>query len=410
LVGLLIGIWTILVETEREGVRQVKILHIIIGLGAGGAENMLRRLLESYRGDSEFQHAVVSLTDAGDLGEALVASGTEVHLMGMRGFLNAPTTAIRLARLIRRMEPDIVQTWMYHADLIGGLAARAAGKRRLIWGIRGTDTSKGTAQHTYILRRFCALLSSYIPAVIVCAAEAARNSHAAIGYDRSKMIVVPNGFESITHLTKAESRSTFRARFGWSDEIIVLGWVGRYNFDKDLENFIEAAGLLAKAFESTRFLLIGKEVDEANDKVRSLIAATGFPERFTLLGFRSDVPDCLDAMDVFCLSSRSEGFPNVVGEAMSIGTPCVATDVGDARALLADTGVIVPKENAFALYEGMVKIVEMPGDARKAMGRRAQERVTSEFSMPRVRERFKAIYRALDSGVDDKAERTPELL
>jgi glycosyltransferase involved in cell wall biosynthesis len=378
----------------RERVRRAKILHVIVGLGAGGAENMLRRLLESYRGDSEFQHSVVSLTDAGDLGEALVAGGTEVHLMGMRSILNAPITVIRLARLIRRTGPDIVQTWMYHADLIGGLAARVAGKRRLIWGIRGSDTM-GTAQHTYVLRRICALLSSYIPAVIVCAAEASRNSHAAIGYDKSKMIVVPNGFESIGDRTKLETRSAFRARLGWSDEMIVLGWVGRYNFDKDLENFIEAAGLLAKDSEMTRFLMIGRGIDEANDKLRGLIAATGMPERFALLGFRADVPNCFGAMDVFCLSSRSEGFPNVVGEAMSIGTPCVATDVGDARALLADTGIVVPKENALALYKGMTRIVEMPRAVRVAMGRRAQERIAGEFSMPKVRDRFNAIYRSL---------------
>jgi glycosyltransferase involved in cell wall biosynthesis len=370
---------------------------------------MLRRLLESYRGDSEFEHSVVSLTDKGDLGNALVAGGTEVHFLGMRGILNAPITGIRLTRLIRTVGPDIVQTWMYHADLIGGLAARAAGKRRLIWGIRGTDT-KGTARHTYVLRRICALLSSYVPAVIVCAAEASRISHAALGYDKSKMIVVPNGFESITNATTLESRPAFRSKIGWSDEVIVLGWVGRHNSDKDPANFIAAAGLLANTFESTRFLMIGKGIDESNDELRSLIARTGFGERFSLLGFRADVRNWLGAMDVFCLSSRSEGFPNVVGEAMSIGTPCVATDVGDARALLADTGVIVPKENAYALYKGMTRIVEMPPADRVAMGRRAQERVTSEFSMPRVRERFKEIYRSLESRLNDGADRTLRIL
>ena len=365
---------------------------------------MLRRLLESYRGDSEFQHSVVSLTGVGDLGEALVAGGTEVHIMGMRGALNAPITMIRLARLIRRTAPDIVQTWMYHADLIGGLAARAAGKRRLIWGIRGTDTSKGTSKHTRILRRVCALLSRYIPAVIVCAAEAARTSHGAIGYDKSKMIVVPNGFESVADQTGLESRFAFRSALGWSDEMTVLGWVGRYNFDKDPENFIEAAGLLARTFESARFLMIGKGVDEANLKVRGLIAATGYPERFALLGFRADIQKCLRAMDIFCLSSRSEGFPNVVGEAMSMGTPCVATDVGDARVLVADTGIIVPKENAIALCEGLAQIVEMPRAVRVAMGRRAQERIVNEYSMLRVCERFKAIYRSLDTSINYKAQ------
>jgi glycosyltransferase involved in cell wall biosynthesis len=381
----------------------VKILHVIIGLGSGGAEHMLRRLVENQHNGSGFHHSVVSLTTIGNVGAALSARGVSVHALGWRGVLNAPGTLLRLTRLIRRLQPDVIQTWMYHADLIGGLAARAAGKRQIIWGIRSTDMLRGTAYKTYAIRLICARLSRLLPSVIVCAAEASRLSHAAIGYDQSKMVVIANGFEIRDGLPNPEQRRIFRGTHGLRDDDVVVGCIGRYNAYKDYENFVRAAGLLANRYESVRFLMVGKGVELGNAKLCELIAATGFADRFRLLGFREDVWSCLNAMDVFCLSSRSEGFPNVIGEAMSIGVPCVATDVGDVRTLLADTGVIVPKENSSALYRGLADVVNMPPALREAMGRRGRSRVVDEYSMARASEKFAAIYKSFAEPVTPKA-------
>jgi glycosyltransferase involved in cell wall biosynthesis len=266
---------------------------------------------------------------------------------------------------------------------------------------------EGTAYSTFLIRRVCALLSSILPTVIVCAAQASRSSHAIIGYDQTKMAVVANGFDvSDSQQTSADRRS-FRAKFGWSDADVVVGCVGRFNFYKDHANFVAAAGLLAPRFPSVRFLMVGKGLDTKNQELGHLIAATGYPDRFKLLGFRDDVPRCLGAMDVFCLSSRSEGFPNVVGEAMSVGTPCVATDVGDARILLSDTGIIVAKEDSKALCEGIAKIIEMPRKLRVALGQRGRDRVIREFSMSRARDEFEAIYRSLCGGAGARRSAEP---
>jgi glycosyltransferase involved in cell wall biosynthesis len=374
----------------------VKILHVIIGLDAGGAEHVLRRLIESHRGSLEFQHSVVSLTDLGELGGALIAEGIDVQVMGMRGMTSVPSIMLKLTRLIRQRQPDLVQTWMYHADLIGGVAARAAGNRKVIWGIRSADMIKGTAYSTHVIRRICALLSRVVPAIIVCAAEASRATHAAIGYERSKLVVIPNGFELPSAGALAEQRRAFRAEHGWSDDEFVVGCVGRFNYYKDHPNFVKAAGLLAKKYPSARFLMVGKGLDFNNAELRHLIASTGCPDKFTLLGFRDDVLNCLNALDVFCLSSRSEGFPNVLGEAMSIGIPCVATDVGDVRTLLSQTGIVVPKENASALCAGLARIFELPRTLRVAMGQRGRDRIIAEFSAAKARERFEAIYMSLN--------------
>jgi len=371
------------------------ILHVIVGLDAGGAEHVLRRLIESHRGSLEFRHSVVSLTDLGELGSALIAEGIDVQVMGMRGMTSVPSIMLKLTKLIRQRRPDLVQTWMYHADLMGGVAARAAGNRKVIWGIRSADMIKGTAYSTHVIRRICSLLSRVVPAIIVCAAEASRNTHAAIGYEQSKMVVIPNGFELPNTGSLAEQRRAFRAEHGWSEDEFVVGCVGRFNYYKDHPNFVKAAGLLAKQYPSARFLMVGKGLDFNNTELRNLIASTGFPKQFTLLGFRDDVLNCLNALDVFCLSSRSEGFPNVLGEAMSIGIPCVATDVGDVRTLLSQTGIVVPKENAPALYVGLAQIFELPRTMRAAMGQRGRDRIMAEFSTAKARERFEAIYLSL---------------
>ena len=355
---------------------------------------MLRRLIESHRG-TEFSHRIVSLTDAGELGESLRASGVEVQSLGMSGLVNAPIALLRLTKLIRSGKPDIVQTWMYHADLMGGLAARSVGNANVIWGIRNTDMMRGTAYSTFAIRRMCALLSRILPAKIVCAADASRRSHAAIGYDDSKMVVIANGFDKIGSTQIAADRNLIRGACAWTDDEVIVGCVGRFNYYKDHTNFAMAAGLLARRFSSVRIVMIGKGLDAENKELNSVIAATGFASRFRLLGFRKDVLKWLSALDVFCLSSRSEGFPNVVGEAMSVGIPCVATDVGDVRALLSNTGIVVPKENAQALYEGLAQVVAMPRPLRAALGQQGRARIIQEFSMARVTDKLETLYRSV---------------
>ena len=224
---------------------------------------MLCRLIESHRGSLEFRHDVVSLTDLGELGSALIAGGINVQAMKMRGMTSLPSIMFKLTKLIRHVQPDLVQTWMYHADVIGGVAARAAGNRKVIWGIRSADMIKGTAYSTHIIRRVCALLSRMVPAIIVCAAEASRISHAAIGYEQSKMVVIPNGFELPDTGALEKQRHAFRTECRWSDDEFVVGSVGRFNYYKDHANFVRAAGLFVKQYPSARFLMVGKGLDSA---------------------------------------------------------------------------------------------------------------------------------------------------
>jgi glycosyltransferase involved in cell wall biosynthesis len=375
-----------------EQASQVRVTHLIIGLHVGGAELMLQRLVLAHAGNAAYRHAVVSFTDLGPIGAKLASCGIEVHALGVRSLLGLPQMMWRLVRLLRRPETDIVQTWMYHADLFGGLAARLAGRRRVIWGIRTTDLGAGNSRATVAIRWLCARLSGRLPALVVCAAEASRKAHVAVGYAPRPMEVVANGFDMARLASGVGARDALRAQCGFADDMVVVGNVGRFNAAKDQQNFVRAAGLVAARHPQARFLMVGRGLEPSNLELADWIAQTGHAERFVLLGERSDVPACLAAMDVFCLSSRNEGFPNVVGEAMAAGLPCVVTDVGDAALLAGPIGVVVPKENAVALADGLMQMLALPPVARTGLGRRAKDRIEAEFTIERALQRFEAIY------------------
>lgn len=370
----------------------MKVIHVIIGLNVGGAELMLLRLSESFNNDVGQDHSIISLTDFGKLGAELRAKGRDVTALNMRGACDLPRVFFSLYRIFRKNEPDIVQTWMYHADLIGGIAARLAGVRNVVWGIRTTNINSGVSKVTGWIRRCCALLSNFVPKIIVCAANASRIEHERIGYNSAKMMVISNGFDPDVLRASLEDRQAIRLAAGFSPEDLVIGSVGRYNLAKDHENFISAASLLFGDYKNIKFLLVGRDLSSENEALMKLVHSTGYLDRFVLLGERKDVPACLKAMDIFCLHSRTEGFPNVLGEAMTMGLPCVTTDVGDAAFLIGETGIVVQPRNPSALADGL-KFLISAGDAyRSDLGQKAQLRIHEHFTMSYAKSRFGAAY------------------
>lgn len=362
-----------------------RVVHLIVGLRRGGAERALSRLVEAQQQKgSEYEHVVISLTDLGCYGEPMQGMGIRVHALEMNGLLSVPFAMARLVKLLRILKPDVLHTWMYHADLIGGIASRFAGSMPVLWGIRSFDLKRGAKLSTRVVQRLCALMSSWLPTLILCVAEASRRNHIALGYDERRMRVIPNGFDSNPPDVSAFDVASFRSQNNIRDEDIVIGCVGRFHPAKDHRNFVDAAALLVKEYPTSRFMMVGPGLDLNNEKLLSWIDCHGIRDRFTLLGERSDVPLCMSAMDIFCSPSRTEAFPQVVGEAMLIGCPCVVTDVGDTAFVVGDTAVVVERENAPALADGLAQFLRLSKSERKSRGRLARERIRREFSLNRT--------------------------
>lgn len=374
----------------------MKILHLISGLGVGGAEAMLTKLLKATR--SKIEARVASLTGDGPVGECIRSLGVETKFIGLRRGVPDPRGIYAVAREIRAFRPDVLQTWMYHADLIGGLATQIAGRPPVVWGIRGSeidaDTSKWTTRLTLDL---CARLSSYIPARIICCGEKARAFHVAAGYDAQRMCVIPNGFELDAFAAEASRRCDVRKECGIPGDAHVIGMVARYDPAKDFGTFVRAAGLAASADSGLVFLLCGEGVTKQNVELCASLDQEGILNRTRLLGRRSDVPRILAALDIFTLSSVSEGFPNVLGEAMASAVPCVATDAGDSALIVGDTGQIVQPRDVEALATQWLSLLRMAPTERTALGRRARTRIANMFSIDVIANEYLRVYEAVDA-------------
>jgi glycosyltransferase involved in cell wall biosynthesis len=367
------------------------VLHVITDMDVGGAELALKRLIlaDPLVGA---RHSVISLRDVGPVGRELQAAGVTVHALHMTAAATSALAFVRLVRLIARLKPAVIQTWLYHADLFGGLAARCAGRREILWGVRSTALGNEASRLTVAAVKACALLSSRVPRVIVCCAETARVAHIGWGYCAGRMRVISNGF-SLPDLSHARQwRSAMRAELGLSDACLVIGMVARFDPLKNYRGFVESAGTVARAHDEARFMLVGPGVNRSNDRLVQWIDDTGFADRFILLGERRDVERCFAAMDVFCLSSIHEAFPNVVAEAMAMALPCVVTDAGDAARIVGDAGWVVPPRDSLQLAQALEVALSCGPAHRQRLGRTARQRIETDFSIAATRRQYEAAY------------------
>jgi len=369
-----------------------KSTHIITGLNDGGAEAVLYRLCTH---DDPSRHHVVSIMDGGKYGPMLQEAGVRVTCLDMpRGRIRL-SGLWKLHRLIRQHRPEIVQTWMYHANLIGGVVARMAGCRRVFWGIHHTDLVPGTTgRSTRMVDWLCARLSLHVPSGIIACAQKARDVHVANGYDARKFTVIPNGYDIGQFSPNVEARQALRQELGIGADARVLGLVGRWDPQKDHANLIRAFSLLRRQMHELRLVLAGTDCDRSNAELMRLLQEAGGTENVHLLGRRSDIPALMNALDLHILSSYSEAFPNVVAEAMACGTPCVVTDVGDAAVIVGNTGWVVPPRDSEALASAIAEaLAEQEKDDiwhRRQLA--ARQRIVDEFSIETMVARYHSVW------------------
>jgi glycosyltransferase involved in cell wall biosynthesis len=377
--------------------KPLSVLYVITGLFGGGAELMLYRLL-SRLDRTRFTPQVVSLLDHGPVSRKIQALGIPVRSLGIKRGIPNPAVVLRLAGWLRQDPPDMMQTWMYHADLVGGLAARLVGNIPVAWGIRHSDLSSETSSRlTHLTVKTCALLSHWLPDRIVCCSEASRQVHTALGYAAEKMLVIPNGFDVETFRPNSGARASVRKGLAISEDAPIIGMVARFDPQKDHRTFIRAAQLLHRDRPDAYFLLCGNEMTWENQELAQWIDEAGLRTRCHLLGRRDDdIPNLTAALDIASLSSAyGEGFPNVVSEAMSCGVPCVVTDVGDAALIVGQTGIVVPRRNPEALAAAWRKMLEMGCEGRRHMGIAARQRIRERFDIAEVAGRYEHLFEEL---------------
>lgn len=359
------------------------VAHIITGLEDGGAEAVLYRLCLA---DKKNMHVVISLQGQAKYGSLLNKAGITVHCLDMpRGKLTL-SGIWKLARVLRQLHPNVVQTWMYHADLIGGLVARFVGIRKVFWGLHTTTLEKGkTRRATIVVARINALLSRWIPKRIVSCSQKGVIVHQALGYATDKLQFIPNGYDLRQFFPDSPAGRVLKSTLAIPDQVPVLGMVARFDPQKDHLNLIAALGLLKQSGRDFRCALVGIGMNETNTVLVEWIDEYKVRDRVLLLGQRNDIPVFMNALDVHVLSSLyGEAFPNVLCEAMACGTPCITTDVGDAGFIVGDTGWVVPVSAAESLSHAMAGAIERRLADPAAWKRRqveAVKRILDNFSI-----------------------------
>ena len=370
----------------------VKITFIITNLATGGAEIMLLKLLQQLNRD-RFQPTVISLMGLGEVGPRIAALGIPVHSMNMRLGVPNPLKVLMLVRLLRCLKPDLVQTWMYHADLLGGLAARMARCRLIIWCLHQSNLSKAVNKSSTLwVVAACAVISRWLPRHVLSCSKQAKIVHAAKGYQQEKIHFIPNGFELDRFQSDVQARHSVRVELGLPVDTPLVGLMARYDPQKNHLGFMQAAALLHAQMPEVHFLLAGSGVDRQNESLQAAVVESGLLGHMHLLGRRDDVPRLMAALDVLASPSHGEAFPNVLGEAMACGVPCVVTNVGDSAEIVGDTGRVVPAGDMKGLARELREVLQLPPLERLALGSRARARVAAEYEISHVAMLYQAFY------------------
>jgi glycosyltransferase involved in cell wall biosynthesis len=370
--------------------------HVITSTGPGGAEGQLLRLIEHSPGG--LAHRVVCLGPEGPLAGPMEACGAEVACLGLApGWAALARGPGLVAAQLARWRPAVVQTWLYHADLLGLLAARRLGRGRrppVVWSLRcaDMDLSRYARSTRWVLR--ANRLLSRLPAAIVANSAAGLAWHRGLGYHAGRMRMVPNGFDTALFKPDPAARQEVRAGMGAPEGAVVAGRIARDDPMKDVATFLDAAALAARRRPELFFVLIGAGM-EANNPA---LAACGRPPlagRVFLAGHRADVHRWCAALDLHVSSSLTEGLPNAVGESMAAGAPNAATDAGDSARLVGDTGRVVEPGQPYALGEAISGLAGLGPENLAELGRRARRRIQEGYSAEAMVEAHLALYREL---------------
>lgn len=357
----------------------MKILHVITGFSAiGGAEMMLCKLIKSL---PEEEHHVISLMHINYeiFKDTLKFCASNVALEW--NGLNTLKVILKLRKSIELVDPDVIQGWMYHANTFTSLSVIGLTRKpKVVWGIHHSLASpKDESISTKIALGLSKVLSKQPSAIIYCA-HSSKQQHTEFGFENAHQHVIANGvFLDKFQLNLELHQST------------VIGFAGRYHTAKGYPYLFETMGLLKN--ENIIFKIAGSGASLNNMEVKALFEQYQLDsQKVQLLAQVSDMSTFYQSIDAFLMTSITEGFPNVLVEAMASGLPCISTDVGDAKYIVQDLGAIVPPRNPQALADAILQYAQKSQAEKQALKQATRERVEQNFSIEKVSEQYKAVW------------------
>lgn len=370
--------------------KRIRVVHIITDLCAGGAQMMLYKLL-TLSDRTLFDPVVISLMDKGRLGDRIAALNIPVYAINISPQKPSIAAISRFISTVRQLQPDLLQGWLSHGNIAAQLASIFLFKP-VLWNVRHLALSKLDAKTATIKISQLLAYLSYLPNKIIYNSKLGAYQHEQIGYRSSKTKIIPNGFDTKVLTPSLEARSKIRAELNVATDTFIISLFGRYDPVKDHPNFLKAAKLLLNTYPETHFLLAGEEIDDRNKVLCELIASLNLSKHVHLLGVRQDIPYLTAAIDIATSASITEGFANVIGEAMACGVPCVVTDVGDSAWIVGETGIVIRPKDAEALCKAWSELIEIGAEARYKLGVKARQRIEENYSLAAIVRQYEQLY------------------
>ena len=377
--------------------KKIKILHIINSLSIGGAERMLFNIISSSN-ISEFDISVFSL-------KAKCESSVEIEKLGIPvlyfNVLKKQDFIFRFLKIlleIVKLKPDLVQTWLYQSNLIGGIATKIVSSSKIVWSLHSTLLkSNVTKKSTKIIVRLSSMLSKYIPDKIICCSNSSYSAHKKIGFDTNKMIVIPNGI-NLSEFNYSNSKKSFllnKLNID-DDKVKVIGMVGRYHKMKRHDIFFHAAKIISDEHPFLHFLICGNRINSTNDELMAEIKIFEINSKIHLLDNYYDMSELYSSLNLLVVtSSFGEAFPLTICEAMACKIPVISTDVGDCAQIIGDMDMVVPINDPILLAEKIEKVICLDKKNISKIGEKNRIRIKRLFEIKDISKRYENQYQKL---------------
>ncbi len=397
-------------NNQEKSCQKIVILHIIGDLNAGGAERNMLKIIPKLN-NQQFQHRILTLFNHGDLAKELQKKGIIVETASIPRTLismNTPFAIIKLIKAIKRINPSIIHTWLYHSNNLINILSPFFPTKTIINSIRHDNPNAGS-QKTKISARIGAYISKLTPKITVFCSQSSFENHKNIGYNTSKSIVIPNGF-IIKEINKENANKELKHQLNIPDNHKVAITAARYTIEKDYPTLLKAIKLTIEKNDRVSFVLCGKGVDKSNLELMKLIRQLNIENNIHLLGHQSKIENLMAGADFLISSSYSEAFPNVIAEAMSLGVPCLASDTGATYIIMADTGLITEPSNPEKLSKDILKFLNYDNSHLTLLGTKAKERIKNNFSLETCLLTYEKLYEALNQLKNIKSKEILEIL
>ena len=369
----------------------IKILNIINSMEVGGAEVMLKKILINSD-NTKFKHIIVTLKSENQILNDLKRKNIEIYSLKLNSFLNFLRSFKSLLQIVKKIKPDYILTWLHPSDFYGVFIKLMYPEVTLIWNIRCSKLIYPIVGFKNILLvKILSKFSKY-PDLILSNSFSGIKEHLRLGYKPKEIKVIPNGFDLKSFTPNNKLGKLYRKELRLNQSDFVIGFVGKYNRIKGIEKFILTANIASIKFSNWKFVLIGRDLTYENKELVTSLKKYKICKNFRLLGERQDINKILCSLDVLSLTSSSEGFPNVIGEAMSCGVPCVSTDVGDCKSIIGETGIISKNNKPQNIFNDWLSIHKMLKNDSSILKKSTRARIKKYYEINFIINKYEKLF------------------